>query len=226
MCFNRVHLEISQDTSDKYSQIYINKSLDLNQRHWAYFFLYFCLLNFFSSVCRNAKVQCTSVTIKMKSKWHTTKYNKKTPYNPTSKPKRTLSIWILHLFGLCGIFFLFMWNVYAFWLCSVFTEPLFFIRIVIPWDFRLSNYHLSHTFLLPFLDSSKPPMYLSDTTECSSNKMYFDCNASPKWTSQTPLQLSCHTPRTDHVCIQFFSMSCFLYSVFFKWHSATQKMRL
>uniref|UniRef100_A0A663EVC6 Mucin 2, oligomeric mucus/gel-forming n=1 Tax=Aquila chrysaetos chrysaetos TaxID=223781 RepID=A0A663EVC6_AQUCH len=34
--------------------------------------------------------------------------------------------------------------------------------------------------------------------KCSSNKMYFDCNASPKWTSQTPLQLSCHTPRTDH----------------------------
>ncbi|XP_040985275.1 mucin-2 [Aquila chrysaetos chrysaetos] len=39
---------------------------------------------------------------------------------------------------------------------------------------------------------------MKSTTECSSNKMYFDCNASPKWTSQTPLQLSCHTPRTDH----------------------------
>ncbi|XP_052666587.1 mucin-2 [Harpia harpyja] len=39
---------------------------------------------------------------------------------------------------------------------------------------------------------------IKSTTECSSNKMYFDCNASPKWTSQTPLQLSCHTPRTDH----------------------------
>ncbi|XP_049676667.1 mucin-2 isoform X13 [Accipiter gentilis] len=39
---------------------------------------------------------------------------------------------------------------------------------------------------------------MKNTTECSSNKMYFDCNASPKWTSQTPLQLSCHTPRTDH----------------------------
>uniref|UniRef100_A0A8C0UEY0 Mucin 2, oligomeric mucus/gel-forming n=1 Tax=Cyanistes caeruleus TaxID=156563 RepID=A0A8C0UEY0_CYACU len=34
--------------------------------------------------------------------------------------------------------------------------------------------------------------------ECSSNKTYFDCNASSKWTSQTPLQLSCHTPQTDH----------------------------
>uniref|UniRef100_A0A8C8ALX0 Mucin 2, oligomeric mucus/gel-forming n=1 Tax=Otus sunia TaxID=257818 RepID=A0A8C8ALX0_9STRI len=33
---------------------------------------------------------------------------------------------------------------------------------------------------------------------CSSNKRYFDCNASPTWTSQTPVQLSCHTPRTDH----------------------------
>ncbi|XP_009326862.1 PREDICTED: mucin-2 [Pygoscelis adeliae] len=37
-----------------------------------------------------------------------------------------------------------------------------------------------------------------NATECSSNKMYFDCNASPKWTSQTPVQLGCHTPRTDH----------------------------
>ncbi|XP_059330863.1 mucin-2 [Ammospiza nelsoni] len=35
-------------------------------------------------------------------------------------------------------------------------------------------------------------------TECSSNKTYFDCNAFSKWTSQTPLQLSCHTPQTDH----------------------------
>ncbi|XP_063015610.1 mucin-2 [Melospiza melodia melodia] len=34
--------------------------------------------------------------------------------------------------------------------------------------------------------------------ECSSNKTYFDCNAFSKWTSQTPLQLSCHTPQTDH----------------------------
>uniref|UniRef100_A0A8B9FLX0 Mucin 2, oligomeric mucus/gel-forming n=2 Tax=Amazona TaxID=12929 RepID=A0A8B9FLX0_9PSIT len=35
-------------------------------------------------------------------------------------------------------------------------------------------------------------------TECSSNKTYFDCNASPSWNSQTPVQLSCHTPQTDH----------------------------
>ncbi|XP_074004839.1 LOW QUALITY PROTEIN: mucin-2 [Numenius arquata] len=35
-------------------------------------------------------------------------------------------------------------------------------------------------------------------TECSSNKTYFDCNASPHWTSQTPVQLSCHTRATDH----------------------------
>ncbi|CAN8214796.1 unnamed protein product [Coccothraustes coccothraustes] len=34
--------------------------------------------------------------------------------------------------------------------------------------------------------------------ECSSNKTYFDCNAFSKWTSQTPLQLSCHTPPTQH----------------------------
>ncbi|XP_039408874.1 mucin-2 [Corvus cornix cornix] len=34
--------------------------------------------------------------------------------------------------------------------------------------------------------------------ECSSNKTYFDCNASSKWTSQTPVQLSCHTPQIDH----------------------------
>uniref|UniRef100_A0A8U7M631 Mucin 2, oligomeric mucus/gel-forming n=1 Tax=Corvus moneduloides TaxID=1196302 RepID=A0A8U7M631_CORMO len=27
---------------------------------------------------------------------------------------------------------------------------------------------------------------------------YFDCNASSKWTSQTPVQLSCHTPQIDH----------------------------
>ncbi|CAM9472553.1 unnamed protein product [Bubo scandiacus] len=37
-----------------------------------------------------------------------------------------------------------------------------------------------------------------NTTECSSDKRYFDCNTSPAWTSQTPVQLSCHTPRTDH----------------------------
>ncbi|XP_030911677.1 mucin-2 [Geospiza fortis] len=34
--------------------------------------------------------------------------------------------------------------------------------------------------------------------ECSSSKTYFDCNAFSKWTSQTPLQLSCHTPQSDH----------------------------
>ncbi|XP_026705984.1 mucin-2 [Athene cunicularia] len=37
-----------------------------------------------------------------------------------------------------------------------------------------------------------------NTTACSSNKRYFDCSTSPKWTSQTPLQFSCHTPRADH----------------------------
>ncbi|XP_074774746.1 mucin-2 [Athene noctua] len=36
------------------------------------------------------------------------------------------------------------------------------------------------------------------TTVCSSNKRYFDCSTSPKWTSQTPVQFSCHTPRADH----------------------------
>ncbi|XP_074442921.1 mucin-2 [Larus michahellis] len=39
---------------------------------------------------------------------------------------------------------------------------------------------------------------MKNATECSSNKMYFDCNTSPKWTSQTPVQRSCHTRRTDH----------------------------
>ncbi|XP_009468620.1 PREDICTED: mucin-2 [Nipponia nippon] len=39
---------------------------------------------------------------------------------------------------------------------------------------------------------------MKSATECSSSKTYFDCNASPKWTLQTPVQLSCHTPRTDH----------------------------
>uniref|UniRef100_A0A672TM53 Mucin 2, oligomeric mucus/gel-forming n=1 Tax=Strigops habroptila TaxID=2489341 RepID=A0A672TM53_STRHB len=39
---------------------------------------------------------------------------------------------------------------------------------------------------------------MQSVTECSSNKTYFDCNASPSWTSQTPVQLSCHTPQTDH----------------------------
>ncbi|XP_071415412.1 mucin-2 [Pithys albifrons albifrons] len=39
---------------------------------------------------------------------------------------------------------------------------------------------------------------LESEKECSSNKTYFDCNAFSKWTSQTPLQLSCHTPQTDH----------------------------
>ncbi|XP_050191777.1 mucin-2 [Myiozetetes cayanensis] len=39
---------------------------------------------------------------------------------------------------------------------------------------------------------------MKSVEECSSNKTFFDCNASSKWTSQTPLQLSCHTPQTDH----------------------------
>ncbi|XP_040464782.1 mucin-2 [Falco naumanni] len=41
-------------------------------------------------------------------------------------------------------------------------------------------------------------MRTKGATECSSNKTYFDCNASPKWSSQTPIQLSCHTPQTDY----------------------------
>ncbi|XP_039584367.1 mucin-2 isoform X2 [Passer montanus] len=39
---------------------------------------------------------------------------------------------------------------------------------------------------------------MKSENECSSSKRYFDCNAFSKWTSQTPLQLSCHTPQTDH----------------------------
>ncbi|XP_041337051.1 mucin-2 [Pyrgilauda ruficollis] len=39
---------------------------------------------------------------------------------------------------------------------------------------------------------------MKSENECSSSKTYFDCNAFSKWTSQTPLQLSCHTPQTDH----------------------------
>uniref|UniRef100_U3IKI8 Mucin 2, oligomeric mucus/gel-forming n=1 Tax=Anas platyrhynchos platyrhynchos TaxID=8840 RepID=U3IKI8_ANAPP len=35
-------------------------------------------------------------------------------------------------------------------------------------------------------------------TECPSNKTYFDCNTSPNWSSQTPIQLRCGTPQTDH----------------------------
>uniref|UniRef100_A0A8C9F1F9 Mucin 2, oligomeric mucus/gel-forming n=1 Tax=Pavo cristatus TaxID=9049 RepID=A0A8C9F1F9_PAVCR len=34
-------------------------------------------------------------------------------------------------------------------------------------------------------------------TECPSNKTYFDCNASPDWTSRTPVQLRCGTSQTD-----------------------------
>ncbi|XP_068800860.1 mucin-2 [Struthio camelus] len=36
------------------------------------------------------------------------------------------------------------------------------------------------------------------TAECPPHKTYFDCNTFQNWTSQTPVQLSCHTPRTDH----------------------------
>ncbi|XP_061236401.1 mucin-2 [Neopsephotus bourkii] len=39
---------------------------------------------------------------------------------------------------------------------------------------------------------------MQSVTECSSNKTYFDCDSSPSWNSQTPVQLSCHTPQTDH----------------------------
>uniref|UniRef100_A0A8C2YFS8 Mucin 2, oligomeric mucus/gel-forming n=1 Tax=Coturnix japonica TaxID=93934 RepID=A0A8C2YFS8_COTJA len=34
-------------------------------------------------------------------------------------------------------------------------------------------------------------------TECPSNKIYFDCNASPDGTSRTPVQLRCGTSQTD-----------------------------
>nr|XP_009507659.1 PREDICTED: mucin-2-like [Phalacrocorax carbo] len=39
---------------------------------------------------------------------------------------------------------------------------------------------------------------MKSAMECSSNKTYFDCNTSPKWMLRMPVQLSCHTPRTDH----------------------------
>ncbi|XP_025940069.1 mucin-2-like, partial [Apteryx rowi] len=39
---------------------------------------------------------------------------------------------------------------------------------------------------------------LRRATECPPHKTYFDCNTFQNWTSQTPIQLSCHTPRTDH----------------------------
>ncbi|XP_051660279.1 mucin-2 isoform X50 [Manacus candei] len=39
---------------------------------------------------------------------------------------------------------------------------------------------------------------MKSVEECSSNKTFFDCDASSKWTSQTPVQLSCHTSQTNH----------------------------
>ncbi|XP_035395118.1 mucin-2 [Cygnus atratus] len=41
-------------------------------------------------------------------------------------------------------------------------------------------------------------MRMKSITECPSNKTYFDCNTSPNWSSQTPIQLRCGTPQTDH----------------------------
>ncbi|XP_048806082.1 mucin-2 isoform X2 [Lagopus muta] len=38
---------------------------------------------------------------------------------------------------------------------------------------------------------------MKSVTECSSNKTYFDCNTSPDWTSQTPVQLRCGASQTD-----------------------------
>ncbi|XP_040528995.1 mucin-2 isoform X12 [Gallus gallus] len=40
-------------------------------------------------------------------------------------------------------------------------------------------------------------MRMKSITECPSNKTYFDCNASPDWTSRTPVQLRCGTSQTD-----------------------------
>ncbi|XP_052548680.1 mucin-2 isoform X42 [Tympanuchus pallidicinctus] len=40
-------------------------------------------------------------------------------------------------------------------------------------------------------------MTMKSVTECSSNKTYFDCNTSPDWTSQTPVQLRCGASQTD-----------------------------
>ncbi|XP_021257809.1 mucin-2 [Numida meleagris] len=40
-------------------------------------------------------------------------------------------------------------------------------------------------------------MRMKSITECTSNKTYFDCNASPDWTSRTPVQLRCGTSQID-----------------------------
>ncbi|OXB72765.1 UNVERIFIED_CONTAM: hypothetical protein H355_006208, partial [Colinus virginianus] len=40
-------------------------------------------------------------------------------------------------------------------------------------------------------------MRMKSITECTSNKTYFDCNAFPGWTSQTPVQLRCGTSQND-----------------------------
>ncbi|XP_062432338.1 mucin-2 [Rhea pennata] len=36
------------------------------------------------------------------------------------------------------------------------------------------------------------------STKCPPHKTYFDCNTFQNWTSQTPIQFSCYTPRSDH----------------------------
>ncbi|XP_072194944.1 mucin-2 [Excalfactoria chinensis] len=40
-------------------------------------------------------------------------------------------------------------------------------------------------------------MRMKSITVCPSNKTYLDCNASPDWTSRTPVQLRCGTSQTD-----------------------------
>lgn len=142
VCFNTVRLEISvetmQDVSEKYSPVYMNKPWDLNWRRWACFFKHFY---FFSSVCRNARVQCTSVKLRTKSKWYSINSNKIKPITWHPTPKLTLSIGILHIFVLfLCLLFLFVWNIDTFSLCSVFTETLLFVRGDIPWDFCLGAF--------------------------------------------------------------------------------------
>lgn len=142
------------------------------------------------------------------------KRKKKTTQAPQT-PDCTFLL-ILRLFVLLVHFFsLSVKQLHVFTLFCLHKDRLFFFHKDRHYLGFVSQWLPPFTFVLASLDSPKSTIQLSGITECPSNKTYFDCNASPDWTSRTPVQLRCGTSQTDLVCIQLFSMPHFFFILYF-----------
>lgn len=142
------------------------------------------------------------------------KRKKKTTQAPQT-PDCTFLL-ILRLFVLLVHFFsLSVKQLHVFTLFCLHKDRLFFFHKDKHYLGFVSQWLPPFTFVLASLDSPKSTIQLSGITECPSNKTYFDCNASPDWTSRTPVQLRCGTSQTDLVCIQLFSMPHFFFILYF-----------